>query len=528
MREYWILTKLQLSSLFGINKIIHMKDAAAVKQGKKSLSALIIMVLAIGYVAVLYSMLLIDAFIAIGAPEALLGLMAMAACSLVLLFSVFETKSVLLGFGDYDTVMSWPVSVRAVAASRVTSMYAYNLAYAALFLVPVGVVYALKTAPVWSFYPLYIVLLLFVPALPTIIGAALGTLVAAATARMKKRNLFSSVGQIMLVAAVMVLSMRLNSGMDGLSSQAAASLGNIVKSAYPPAMWFQDAVVNADALSALLLIFTALAAAALMVVIVSTFFVRLNSLLKATPQSGRFVMRAQKRTSSVFALFKRELSRYFASSAYVTNTIFGYVLLLAAAAFCLIKSDLMRSILDDPSLQYARTLPPFLTGWIVSMSATTSSSISMEGKQLWIAKSLPITARDWLLSKLMVSLALAVPSILIGCTLIGVGIRASAGEFFWLLCITLLYALAFGIFGLWINIRMPKLDWRTDIEVVKQSMATMIVVFSGMGAAAIPAVLFLITGSTLVLPITAGVLLVLSALMWRSLMTSGERRLYRL
>lgn len=26
MREFWILTKLQASSLFGINKILHMKN----------------------------------------------------------------------------------------------------------------------------------------------------------------------------------------------------------------------------------------------------------------------------------------------------------------------------------------------------------------------------------------------------------------------------------------------------------------------------------------------------------------------
>jgi ABC-2 type transport system permease protein len=48
------------------------------------------------------------------------------------MFSIFETKGVLFGFGDYDVVMIWPVSVRAVAASRVFSMYAYNFIYALL------------------------------------------------------------------------------------------------------------------------------------------------------------------------------------------------------------------------------------------------------------------------------------------------------------------------------------------------------------------------------------------------------------
>ena len=37
MREFWILSKLQVSSLFGINKILHMKNEEEKKQGKRAL-----------------------------------------------------------------------------------------------------------------------------------------------------------------------------------------------------------------------------------------------------------------------------------------------------------------------------------------------------------------------------------------------------------------------------------------------------------------------------------------------------------
>ena len=55
MREFWILTKLQLSSLFGINKILHMKNEEEKKLGKRTLGSLIAMVFALGYMSVLYS-----------------------------------------------------------------------------------------------------------------------------------------------------------------------------------------------------------------------------------------------------------------------------------------------------------------------------------------------------------------------------------------------------------------------------------------------------------------------------------------
>ncbi|MEZ4628164.1 MAG: hypothetical protein R2912_08830 [Eubacteriales bacterium] len=164
MREFWIITKLQLTSLFGINKILHMKNDDDKKQGKRSLGALAAMVFGMGYVSVLYSITLGNAFASIGMLPTLLGVMAMASSLLILMFSIFETKGVLFGFGDYDIVMSWPVDVRAVAASRVCSMYAYNFVYALLLLLPSGIVYAVKAAPALWYYPLYLLLMLLVPA----------------------------------------------------------------------------------------------------------------------------------------------------------------------------------------------------------------------------------------------------------------------------------------------------------------------------------------------------------------------------
>jgi len=100
MREFWILTKLQVSSLFGINKILHMKNPEEKKQGKRALGALVAMVFALGYLSVFYSIMMAEAFASIGMLPALLGVMALASSALILMFSIFETKGVLFGFGD--------------------------------------------------------------------------------------------------------------------------------------------------------------------------------------------------------------------------------------------------------------------------------------------------------------------------------------------------------------------------------------------------------------------------------------------
>jgi ABC-2 type transport system permease protein len=530
MREYWILSKLQLSSLFGINKIRHMKNSPDKKKAKRSAYSLLMTGIALAYFSVFYSLALANAFAEIGMLPTLLGLMAFASTALLLMFSVFETKGVLFGFGDYDIVMSWPVGVRAVAASRVTSMYAYNFVYAALLLIPAGVIYAGMAQPAWWYYPLFILMTLLIPALPTIIGAILGTLLTVATAKMKKRNIMNILGQMVLVFAIMFLSFRMSSSISDVSGIQgnAHAMQALIERSYPPAVWFQNALTSGSWLDVLGMAVLFVVSVSLLLLIIGKNFVAINSRIKSTPTGETFVMRSQARSGRIKALFRNEMKRYFNSSLYVVNTAFSYVMLLAAGIFCIVKAEMMAEMLNTEDLGFLRPLIPFVLAWIVSMGTTTSSAISMEGKTLWIVKSMPVTAREWLTGKLMVSLSLAVPSVLIGCTMVSVGTGASPIDWFWMYLVPLSYAVAFGVFGLWLNIRMPKLDWQGEAEVVKQSGATMVCVFAGMGAVLIPAVIAGITASPWARAVTVIIVLLLTLWMWRSLVKHGERRLLEL
>lgn len=530
MRELWILIKLQLSSLFGINQILHMKNTEDKKQGKRALGALMAMLFALGYFSVLYSIIMAEGFAQIGMLPTLLGIMAMASSLLILMFSIFETKGVLLGFGDYDVVMSWPVGVRTVAASRVVGMYAYNFVYGLMLLLPAGIVYAIKANPSGWFYPLYLVLMLLLPALPTIVGALLGTVLTIATARAKKSSLISILAQFVLVIGLMTLSFRASTSLTDPSKIAGSAdvLAGIVSQMYPPAQWFQDALTGTSLVSALWLLLLSAASITLLLFWLGRSFISINSRLKSKPRGEKFVMRRQARADQVTALFRREWKRYFSSSIYVVNTAFSYVMLLAAGVALLVKADALSSLMNVPEMQIPLSVVPFVLAWIVSMGATTPAAISMEGRSLWIIKSMPVRARDWFSGKLAVTMVLAVPSILISSTLIVIGLKPGLLDAIWLYLTPLAYALAFGVFGLWLNIRMPRMDWKTEAEAVKQSGSVMISVFTGMGAALLPGIFAAVLNSAFVVPISLLAILLLTLVLWRSLMKSGERRLLML
>ena len=530
MRELWILTKLQLSALFGINKIRHMRNSDEKKIGKRSLGSLIAMVVAMGYMSVFYSYMLARAFQMFDTLPSLLGLMALACSLLILVFSIFETKGVLFGFGDFDIVMSWPVSIRAVASSRVFSMYTYNFVYAFLLLLPAGVIYAIMAAPPIWYYPLFIVLMFLLPALPTIVGALLGTALTVMTARMKKSSLASVAVQMILVFGLMFVSMR--SGMAFEDPTKLAGFANAinaqVQGMYPPAQWFQSALSQGSLSSILWLLLTTVATISLLIFWLGRNFVVINSRIKSKPRGETFVMQRQTHSSKASALFSREFKRYLSSSLYVVNTAFGYVMLIIAAVVLLIKADEVLKFLEMPELTSLPALVPFIFGWMVSMGSTTASSISMEGKSLWIIKSLPVSAAEWFTAKLKVTLVLAIPSILISSTLTAIGLKMSLMETLWMYLLPLAYTFAFSVFGLWLNIRMPRLDWVSESEAIKQGGAIMVSVFVGMGLGFAPAILVGLTSSALIAPIMFVLLAVMTILMWSSLVRTGEERMLKL
>ncbi|MEG1754678.1 MAG: hypothetical protein RRZ24_07250 [Clostridia bacterium] len=526
MREYWILTRLQLSSLFGINQLIHMKDGEEKKKRRRNLWVLAVMVVSLVYISVFYSFVMSKVLAPLGALDMMLGTMGLAAAMLVLMFSIFETKGVLFGFGDYDTVMSWPVSVRAVATSRLTTMYVYNLVYAALLLLPAGVIYAVKAGPAWRFYPVYLICILCFTALPTVLGAMVGTLITVTTAHMKKNSMLNAAFQMIFVAALMFFIMRVNMGMDNLDHMILSLQGKIAR-IYPPALWLQNAAAGGDVAGLLWTVLSAAAGVVLLTILLARGFVRLNSRLSAAPRGKRFSMVTQKRSSIVRALYRKEWKRYMSSSSYVVNTAFGYVMLLALAVVIgIVKPAAVMKLLNTPELSALRMALPMVMTGIIAMSTTTDCSISMEGRNIWIIQSMPVCARDWLLSKLLVSLTLAIPLSIISAAIIAVGLNATLTEWLFLMVTPIVFALFSAVLGLFINLLLPKLDWKNEVEVVKQSTSVMIAKLDGMMLVLGLAGVLIATGAIWLLLLSTLVALVISALVWACMCKNGDRRLH--
>jgi ABC-2 type transport system permease protein len=156
------------------------------------------------------------------------------------------------------------------------------------------------------------------------------------------------------------------------------------------------------------------------------------------------------------------------------------------------------------------------------------SSISLEGKNLWIIKSLPVEPKIIFKSKLAVNLIITAPALL-DALIIAVILKTNFLQTFFIVIVTAVFALFVSLFGLLVNLKFPNFNWNTEVVVIKQSAATMIALFTGMGAAGLLAVCLIAIPSVNVgYSIFIGLMIVVDLVLYRIIMNWGSKQFARL
>ena len=157
------------------------------------------------------------------------------------------------------------------------------------------------------------------------------------------------------------------------------------------------------------------------------------------------------------ALLKKEISRYFGSSAYFINTGFGMVMLLILTIVIIIgKNSFLAEILP-----FLGNLVPVIiilfACFCIATCYVSACSISLEGKNLWILKVAPVRTRDIFLAKLTTHLVVTLPVTLICSIVLVLVLGLPAGQAWPVILLPSAYCLLTGVMGLVINLKNPKM-----------------------------------------------------------------------
>lgn len=123
------------------------------------------------------------------------------------------------------------------------------------------------------------------------------------------------------------------------------------------------------------------------------------------------------------------------------------------------------------------------------MTCTTCVSLSLEGKNVWIIKSLPIAPKMIYDSKILMNLSLSIPASLISAVLLIIGLKLDVWSSLFIVITPITYSFFSAVWGIFINNRFGYYDWVSETQIVKQSVGSFVGMFGGLITAVIPALL---------------------------------------
>lgn len=340
------------------------------------------------------------------------ALMSLLAIFLGAFGSVFNTYSGLYFAKDNDLLLSLPIPVRTLMASRLLTVYLMGLMYSAVVILPAVIVYwvTVSTAPMALLGGVLLTALISFFVLT--LSCALGWVVAKVSRKLKHKSFITVIVSLAGLAIYYFFVFKAQTAIEQLVANAAV-YGEKIKGAAHPLYVF-GLTGTGDVTAMLLSAAVILALFALTWTLLSRSFLQITT---ASGASGKAVYRekAVKRRSIDGALFGKELARFTASPNYMLNSGLGILLLPISGILLLWKGGTVVSLLNEAFTSQSGCAEVLLcTGVcaIASMNDMATPSVSLEGKSLWLAQSLPVKPWQVLRAKLKVQLALtALPAL---------------------------------------------------------------------------------------------------------------------
>ena len=419
-------------------------------------------------------------------------LVAMFAMFLTLLTSVSYAKTLLFEAKDHDMLFSLPLPGRTIVAAKLATMYTLDSVLNIIMLVPCGIFYGIFARPHVTFYLYYFILIFFASLIPILIASILSALMSMIASRFRHAQFVSIVLYIIFLFAVMSFSFTMGSSAGSEEEvMVGAMFGGVLdglSAVYPPLAWFTEAAMEGRLSSALLFVGVSLLAFAIVALVFGKFYVKIHEMFR--PRTVRRKYKSSDKTSGIMlALMKKDMKRTFSSANIFMNQLVGLLMLVVFAVMFSIQDFGAES---EEVAELFSIMFPFIFAMAAAMVNDTTTAISLEGKTFPLLKSLPIAPKAIIYSKLYLHMAFCAPVILVCGIAVSIVNGLHAVGAIATVVIPLCYAYSSGIVGLLINLKKYKVDWTSEITIVKNNLPMVITMLGGMFLSIVPMVIAIV------------------------------------
>lgn len=477
MSSFIELVKIQLLSLFS-NSTMRF----SLKKKGFTISAVLLPVILFLYISCTYTMGIMMVFPP-GSKDIALYLMSFMSFTLLLVFAFYSANGHLFGFKDYDLLSSLPISKGVLMTSKLLSFYLLEFFYSIFLYYPALFIYGVTAEMGILYYVMGLINGLFMPLLPIVLSSLFSLVIALISKKFKYSNVISNFLSLVMIGLVFVGVFTMQ-GVIGSDGSALYDMKLQMITFIPFVGLTIQGVVEGNFLAYFLGIIIQVIPFGLFIMYFAKNCTRINSSMKVGYRTKNYQLKGVRGSSAMKALIMKEIRRYFSCASYVINTLIGPIMVVIATGYALIQREQLQSLMSSLPSEITQVLYLLVLvgiSGLCMMSCTTNSSISLEGKGLWIIKSAPVSTQMIFQAKIALNLLILVPFMSLSTLVVGIVLKFSIIEILLILLAVIFSSWLTAQFGLIMNLHYPRFDWDKEIYVVKQSIAVMISVFAAMG-----------------------------------------------
>ncbi len=439
---------------------------------------------------------------------------------MLLVILSFQSVSEKTQTNDSDLLLAMPIKKVDIVLSKTFSKYLLNLILISMIIIPTIILYCVYIEIKASVILWCLLLLAVLP----LLGVGINYLLNFLIAKLFNKTKFSSLLKTLLIVLIFGGYMALyiySSTIMGL--QDVTTIDGFLNTNFFVG-WCVRVIYSNNYLNLLYIMLITLSTFILGVWAYTSIFGKTYLAYSASKTKIKY-----SSPSPMNGLVKKELKTYLTTPIFLVNTIIGPIIMIILAIFCLAigKTKILETLEADSTTMLS--IITLVSLMMCAMTQISCCTISLEGRNIWILKSTPVNTNKILFAKSLINIIVFLPIHIITTIAFLILFGASLFECAMMLLLPILLNLIVAFGGTMFNLLIPKLEWESEVQVVKQSMSLLVSMFLSVILSLVPLILVLVemsisTTAIITLAIYVSVLIALSILLF----TRGKKRFEKL
>lgn len=407
--------------------------------------------------------------------------------------SAFSTFSGLYLGKDNDQLLSLPIPVKYIIGSRIMSVLLMDAMYSLPVLLPTYIVYIIMNGPTFANVICGLLFVLTVMMVVFSLSCLLGWVIAKVSTKIKNKSFVTVFLALLLIGGYYFIYFKAQVWIRDLVANVETYGEKIKGGAY--FLYLFGSFGEGNWLSAAIFFGGAL------ILLILTWLILKNTFISIATASGTEKKAVYKskviKGRSVFgALLAKEFKRFTSDANYMLNCGLGIIVIVIGAVALIFVGrplfEIIGALFGESSRDTGAVPLCAVMFFLATMINTAAPGVSLEGKAIWIPRSLPVKSNQVLRAKGMMQFLLtAIPLLLLAvCGILTMNARIRTKILILVFAVVCSFFLS--MFDLLFGTKMANVNWTNPLIPIKQSGAVVIAIFATWGIGAVFAAPFFV------------------------------------